>query len=396
MNRWFTGLFSRLFGHGRSAPQLASPESPPAETGPYCTPESVAPSIGRWLQTSGAKEITRAFTLMQVSGEELLPFLADYELRLRPDAAPPPSGEWWRAVTAAYAAEPLVRACVAEALVRRGLTLEGFAPALAAQQPFDFELCLAVVDAGHRPPPIFSAGISLTGGWTDEEVREQVEHVKRRLDWDNATGSARKWWEAFEGENKDRASLVLRLAEELAVKKATITEFFLAYVYSNTDNIQANIHYLDYTRLKKEESAARADEARSAGTPPALVAPTWSSPLPPGVTDTRGWPEDRIREKLDEVKRQLDWDNTTGSARKWWEDFEAGNAARLELVMRLAEELAVRKATITEFFLAHVYSITDNIQANIHYLDYTRLKKEEERKKKAAADKTEGTRQEED
>ena len=86
----------------------------------------------------------------------------------------------------------------------------------------------------------------------------------------------------------------------------------------------------------------------------------------------------RIREKLDEVKRQLDWDNTTGSARKWWEAFEAGNADRLELVMRLAEELAVKKATITEFFLARLYSNTDNIQANIHYLDYTRRKNEEE------------------
>ena len=59
--------------------------------------------------------------------------------------------------------------------------------------------------------------------------------------------------------------------------------------------------------------------------------------------------------------------------------------------MRLAEELANRKATITEFFLAYVYSNTDNIQANLHYLDYTRLKKEEERKKREAAQKTPAT-----
>ena len=59
----------------------------------------------------------------------------------------------------------------------------------------------------------------------------------------------------------------------------------------------------------------------------------------------------------------------------------------MALVLRLAEELAVRKATITEFFLAYVYSNTDNIQANLSYLDYTRLKKEEERKKKEAAEK---------
>ena len=54
-------------------------------------------------------------------------------------------------------------------------------------------------------------------------------------------------------------------------------------------------------------------------------------------------------------------------------------------MLLLAEELLVRRATITEFFLAYVYSNTDNIQANLFYLDFTRLKKEEERKKKEAA-----------
>ena len=34
------------------------------------------------------------------------------------------------------------------------------------------------------------------------------------------------------------------------IRKATITGFFLAYAYSNTDNIQANPHYLDYKWLK--------------------------------------------------------------------------------------------------------------------------------------------------
>lgn len=52
--------------------------------------------------------------------------------------------------------------------------------------------------------------------------------------------------------------------------------------------------------------------------------------------------------------------------------------------MRLAEELLNRKCTITDFFRAYVYSNTDNIQANLSYLDYTRLKKAEEEKKKQA------------
>jgi type IV secretory pathway TraG/TraD family ATPase VirD4 len=114
--------------------------------------------------------------------------------------------------------------------------------------------------AGGLPP-----GISNTKGWTDEQILEKLEDTKKnKLDWENTTGSARKWWEAFENENKHRNALVLRLAEELATRKATITEFFLAYVYSNTDNIQANLHYLDYTRLKKEEEKKKKEAAAKA------------------------------------------------------------------------------------------------------------------------------------
>ncbi|NLF24837.1 MAG: type IV secretory system conjugative DNA transfer family protein [Deltaproteobacteria bacterium] len=115
-------------------------------------------------------------------------------------------------------------------------------------------------------------GISNTKGWSDEQIMAKLEETRKALDWDNTTGSARKWWEAFEKENQHRTALVLRLAEELANRKATITEFFLAYVYSNTDNIQANLHYLDYTRLKKEEERKRREAAAKSGPAPAQSA----------------------------------------------------------------------------------------------------------------------------
>ena len=106
--------------------------------------------------------------------------------------------------------------------------------------------------------------------------------------------------------------------------------------------------------------------------------------LPPGITDTSGWSAQQLTEFLGEIRKKLDWDNTIGSARTWWEAFETENKPRLNLVVRLAEELLNRKCTITDFFRAYVYSNTDNIQANLSYLDYTRLKKAEEEKKKQA------------
>jgi type IV secretion system protein VirD4 len=174
------------------------------------------------------------------------------------------------------------------------------------------------------------------------------------------------------------------------------------YFFPNTPAFQGHLvpHYKNPEQLKRitefdnDEDALRlreqpipyVDSIPTAG--PAAAAPgAAASGLPPGITNTKGWNDDQIKTKLEEVKKTLDWDNTTGSARKWWEAFEKENLHRMALVLRLAEELQVRKATITEFFLAYVYSNTDNIQANLSYLDYTRLKKQEEQRKREAAAK---------
>lgn len=117
------------------------------------------------------------------------------------------------------------------------------------------------------PPHAAAPGISLTDAtnWSDEEVRKRLEDVKRQVAYaEAAETSAGKWWTAFEAENSHRPKLVLRLAEELAGRSATIQEFFLAYVYSNTDNIQANLHYLDYRRLKAQEEEKKKAAAQAA------------------------------------------------------------------------------------------------------------------------------------
>jgi ATP-dependent Clp protease ATP-binding subunit ClpX len=96
------------------------------------------------------------------------------------------------------------------------------------------------------------AGISRTASWVTTEVERRLGEIKQRVDFQETTGSAKKWWIEFENVNLHRVSLVLRLAEELAKRRKTITEFFLAFVYSSTENIQSNIHYMDYVSLKKE------------------------------------------------------------------------------------------------------------------------------------------------
>ena len=91
---------------------------------------------------------------------------------------------------------------------------------------------------------------------SDQELWKALNELKEKnLDWENTKGDARKWWDAFEDENKTRIALVLKVAQEIAGRKASITDFFLAYVYSNTDNIQATLAYLDYTLHMKQARA---------------------------------------------------------------------------------------------------------------------------------------------
>ncbi|MBX7145242.1 MAG: hypothetical protein K1X79_12380 [Oligoflexia bacterium] len=74
---------------------------------------------------------------------------------------------------------------------------------------------------------------------------KEVEHLKQEIGFAALEGSARKWWLTFEAENNERAGLVLRLLQELKDRKVGINDFFLAYVYSEVDNIQTNLDYLD-------------------------------------------------------------------------------------------------------------------------------------------------------
>ncbi|MBS1790742.1 MAG: formylglycine-generating enzyme family protein [Acidobacteria bacterium] len=86
-------------------------------------------------------------------------------------------------------------------------------------------------------------------GWTDEQIRSLLENVKVRLDWKHTSAEVRQWWEFFEGENPHRLALVLRLAEELATRYVTLTQFYRSFGLAQTGDIQANLFYLDYLRL---------------------------------------------------------------------------------------------------------------------------------------------------
>lgn len=100
------------------------------------------------------------------------------------------------------------------------------------------------------------------------------------------------------------------------------------------------------------------------------------------ITNTVGWTAEEIRARLAEVKKQLNWEKTTGTPRRWWEALERDTSLIPAIALRVAEELVARKATISEFFYETLFSGFDDLQLNLHYFDYVRSKKREGREKR--------------
>jgi hypothetical protein len=347
------------------------------------TEEESFEALKTFLESDEGIHFQRLFAEVSLTQEDLSIFKQDALRRQRCKSEQ--AKTWWTSIQKFIAQDDAKYLSLVEPLAQHGASVEDL-----------YRVMSKVYDPNRRVDAFsqymrksFSdlpVGITNVRGWTDEEIQKRIDEVLVLLEFEQTTGSARKWWKSFEAENQSRLALVLRLTEELLNRNATITKFFFAYVYSNTDSIQANLHYMDYTCLKKEEQQKRKEQAENDEPDQSEKSPetqNWAVKQPdiPGrFTNVQGWTNEQILEKVEEVKAKLGWENTTESARKWWEA-ENEKQHQLQDVLRLAEELANRKATVAELFLAYNHSGTENIQANLYYLDYIRLKREEERKK---------------
>lgn len=98
--------------------------------------------------------------------------------------------------------------------------------------------------------------ISNTVGWSTEHVLNRIEFLKHQwLDMNAAGTAAARFWKDFEDLYRNSPSVVLRFAEELAIRGATLADCYVASVRSNTQNLQALLHYIDFLRLNKKGEA---------------------------------------------------------------------------------------------------------------------------------------------
>lgn len=95
-----------------------------------------------------------------------------------------------------------------------------------------------------------------------------------------------------------------------------------------------------------------------------------------------------VRAQLEKLKCSvLDWETCIGPAREFWLAFEDQRKDQLELVLRVAQELAKRQppATIAEFYKCYRLADTDHIQSVLHFLDHLRSKRASRRASRSAA-----------
>lgn len=110
-----------------------------------------------------------------------------------------------------------------------------------------------------------AGGFTNTTGWSNAQINKKIAEGCRLLSWDEASDEAKKWWLSLHELNRERSSVMLRLVEELQRRSSTIEEFFDVFVKSGTDDIAANVIYLDFLRQKEGKRPAAKKTTPRAG-----------------------------------------------------------------------------------------------------------------------------------
>jgi tetratricopeptide (TPR) repeat protein len=180
--------------------------------------------------------------------------------------------------------------------------------------------------------------------FVDEDIAAFLSDCKRRIEFD-ADPVAEAWWTTLEQSQPGLHMLVL--AEFVLAMPARLAEV-VQEISLGSDH---GITYAFYSLLMRR-SLARFESNE--------------------ISKTEGWSDVDVLLRLQDVKLQIDWRESSPEVKQFWDKLERDNQHHLRQVLQLAEELRRRGASATKYYEAHVASNSGNIQANLAYLDYTR------------------------
>ncbi|MFI1395798.1 FHIPEP family type III secretion protein [Streptomyces sp. NPDC020681] len=191
-------------------------------------------------------------------------------------------------------------------------------------------------------------------GLDERGMRVFLDDGLRRIDFANAPDHARRWWHQAEqrrglsGPNGLRDMLVI--ADCVQSIPGTLGQFVDAISLRGAEGIEYAFRALDVARSTEQPQI------------------TW-------VSRVDGWPRWRILLRLQAVLYRLDWPSASPEVRDFWRRRTHPDDSRLDRVLHLAEEIALREgASLTDYHNAWLSGGTENIQAILCFLDYQRAK----------------------
>jgi hypothetical protein len=200
-----------------------------------------------------------------------------------------------------------------------------------------------------------------------EQLREQIELGRNQIGFAEAYESARKWWKAFENENQKNPKLILKLIDTLCRRKASITELFLAYVYSGVDNILANLQFLDFMRFRAA--------GKSEHNPPSILVYSLAENVPDK--------NKRVEGLIEKLTKKLSVDSAEKGAVTWWNECSKEWADSNAAFTLLLSNLVIEKITVQELFDAACLGDCDDILALLPFVLALRMRRREYQKKAA-------------
>ena len=97
--------------------------------------------------------------------------------------------------------------------------------------------------------------------WTNEWYANELVHLERTLQFDDAQFIARSWWRELVRRNRQGLSVVHYLAEQLVERESSIQEIYDAFIRCETNSLKGALLYHDYKRIKDQEARERNSES---------------------------------------------------------------------------------------------------------------------------------------
>lgn len=91
-----------------------------------------------------------------------------------------------------------------------------------------------------------------------------------------------------------------------------------------------------------------------------------------GLTQTRGWSEQRLRRKIEAVKQRMKWGSEDKATSEWWGQVEFANRQYPRVLLGYLEEVEKRNGTLDELIDAFRVGNAKSMAAAFFYMDFVR------------------------